>query len=88
MQTAALLERPEPRRMAGRPVDWMVDIMVEGGVVPVVVSMEEGREKDVDCIPRWRSGSCSTQAKMGRVCADAQDVGAHRAASQEQRIRL
>lgn len=43
MQTAALLERPEPRRMAGRPVDWMVDIMVEGGVVPVVVSMEVGR---------------------------------------------
>lgn len=52
MQTAALLERPEPRRIAGRPVDWMVDIMVEGGVVPVVVSMEVGREKDVDCIPR------------------------------------
>ena len=52
MQTAALLERPEPRRMAGRPVDWMVDMMVEGGVVPVVVSMEVGREKDVDWIPR------------------------------------
>ena len=48
MHTAALLERPEPRRMAGRPVDWMADIMVEGGVVPDVVSIEVGIENDVD----------------------------------------
>lgn len=51
MHTAALLEAPEPRRMAGRPVDWMVDIIVEGGVVPVVVSMEVGRENVVAWIP-------------------------------------
>ena len=38
MQTAALFALPDPRRIAGRPVDWMVEIMVEGGVVPVVVS--------------------------------------------------
>ena len=52
MHTAALLERPEPRRMAGRPVDWTVDIMAEGGVVPVVVSMEVGIENEVVWIPR------------------------------------
>ena len=51
IQTAALSELPEPRRMAGRPVDWMVRTMVDGGVVPVVVSMEVGREKAVECIP-------------------------------------
>ena len=51
MHTAALSGLPEPRRMAGRPVDWMVDIMVEGGVVPVVVSMEVGMEKDVEWMP-------------------------------------
>ena len=48
MHTAALLERPEPRRMAGRPVDWMAEMMVEGGVVPVVVSIEVGIENEVD----------------------------------------
>lgn len=52
MQTAALLERPEPRRIAGRPVDWMAEIMAEGGVVPVVVSIEVGMENVVDWIPR------------------------------------
>lgn len=51
IQTAALLEVPEPRRMAGRPVDWMVRIIVDGGVVPIVVSMDLGREKVVEWIP-------------------------------------
>jgi len=51
MHTAALFAAPEPRKMAGRPVDWMVDIMAEGGVVPVVVSMEEGSENVVEWIP-------------------------------------
>lgn len=37
MQTAALFALPEPRRMAGRPVDWIVEIIVEGGIVDVVV---------------------------------------------------
>ncbi len=37
MQTAALLAVPEPRRMAVRPIDWIVEMMVEGGVVEVVV---------------------------------------------------
>ncbi len=36
MQTAALLAVPEPRRMAVRPIDWIVEMMVEGGVVEVV----------------------------------------------------
>ena len=54
IQTAALSVLPEPRRMAGRPVDWMVRIMVDGGVVPVVVSMEVGREKVVEWIPIYR----------------------------------
>ena len=50
-----LFEAPDPRRMAGRPVDWMVDIMVEGGVVPVVVSMDLGIEKLVEVIPMQHS---------------------------------
>ena len=51
IQTAALLAFPEPRRIAGRPVDWMADIIAEGGVVPVVVRREVGREKKVDWMP-------------------------------------
>ena len=46
-----LSEAPDPRKMAGRPVDWMLDIMAEGGVVPVVVSMDAGIEKEVDWMP-------------------------------------
>ena len=52
IHTAALSDRPEPRRMAGRPVDWIVDIMAEGGAVPVVVSIDLGTENDVDWIPK------------------------------------
>ena len=37
MQTAALFGAPEPRKMAVRPVDWIIEMMVEGGVVVVVV---------------------------------------------------
>ena len=36
-------------------MDWMVDIMVEGGVVPVVVSMDLGIEKLVEAIPMQHS---------------------------------
>lgn len=46
-----LLGEPEPRRMAGRPVDWMLDIMDDGGAVPVVVTSWDAREKLVDWIP-------------------------------------
>ena len=41
--------------MAGRPVDWMVDFILEGGVVPVVVSMDLGIEKAVEVIPEQYS---------------------------------
>lgn len=37
MQTAALLAAPEPRKMAARPVDWIVEMMVDGAIVVVVV---------------------------------------------------
>lgn len=47
MQTAAEFGWPEPRRMASRPVDWMVVIRVEGGAVEVMVTRLEGREKVV-----------------------------------------
>lgn len=51
MQTAALLEFPEPRRMAGRPVDWMAAMICEGGVVAVVVRSWVGSEKVVSSMP-------------------------------------
>ena len=51
MQTAALLALPEPRRMAGRPVDWMVEMMAEGAAVAVVVRSWVGREKEVSWMP-------------------------------------
>lgn len=51
MQTAAELGAPEPRRMASRPVDWMVDIRVEGAVVEVMETREVGMEKVVDVMP-------------------------------------
>lgn len=43
--------------MAGRPVDWMAVMMAEGGVVEVVVRREEGMEKVVDCMPRFKDQS-------------------------------
>lgn len=51
MHTAALFLLPEPRRMAVRPVSWIVDIIAEGGVVDVVVRSCCGREKSVSCMP-------------------------------------
>ena len=51
MHTAALFGLPEPRRMAVRPVSWIVDIIAEGGVVDVVVRSCFGREKSVSCMP-------------------------------------
>lgn len=51
MQTAAELGAPEPRRMASRPVDWMVEIKVEGAVVEVMVMRELGMEKAVEVMP-------------------------------------
>lgn len=51
MQTAAELGAPEPRRMASRPVDWMVEISVEGALVEVMVMRELGMEKAVEVMP-------------------------------------
>lgn len=51
MHTAAEFELPEPRRMASRPVDWMVEIKVEGGEVEVMVTRREGIEKEVEEMP-------------------------------------
>lgn len=51
MQTAALFAAPEPRRMAGRFVDWIAEIMAEGGVVPLIVRSWVGREKVVEWMP-------------------------------------
>lgn len=42
---------PEPRTMAGRPVDWMAVIIDEGAAVPVVVTIWEGMEKEVEWTP-------------------------------------
>ena len=47
IQTAAVLGRPDPRRMAVWPVDWMADMIEEGGAVPVMVTIFWGREKDM-----------------------------------------
>lgn len=55
-----LFAAPDPRKIAGRPVDWIVDIIAEGGVVPVVVSMEVGREKVVE----WMPGSLDKADEM------------------------
>lgn len=51
MQTAAEFGFPDPRRMASRPVDWMVPIRVEGGEVEVIVIRREGMEKVVEEMP-------------------------------------
>lgn len=48
---ALLFGVPEPRKIAGRPVDWIMLIMEDGGAVPVVVTSWEGRENDVDWMP-------------------------------------
>ncbi|KAL8879703.1 MAG: hypothetical protein Q9198_002734 [Flavoplaca austrocitrina] len=45
MQTAAELGAPEPRRMASRPVDWIVEMMTEGAAVEVMDMKELGMEK-------------------------------------------
>lgn len=51
MHTAALFALPEPRRIAVRPVSWIVDIIAEGGVVDVMIRSCFGREKSVFCTP-------------------------------------
>ena len=52
MHTAAESDFPEPRRMAVRWVlNWIVLIMWEGGVVPVIVRSCWGIEKTVLWIP-------------------------------------
>jgi len=60
-----LFAAPDPRKIAERPVDWMEDIMAEGGVVPVVVSMEVGSEKVVE----WMPGSLERAEEMSRMQA-------------------
>ena len=47
MHTAAEFGFPEPRSMASRPVDWMVEMRVEGGEVDFIVTRREGMEKEV-----------------------------------------
>ena len=47
--------------MAARPVDWMVDIMVEGGVVLVVVSMAWGIENVLEVIPKQQHSQYSVE---------------------------
>lgn len=37
--------------MASRPVDWMVEIRVEGVAVEVMVTRREGMEKWVEVMP-------------------------------------
>ena len=51
IQTAALLAPPEPRSIAGRPIDWIADMIFEGGVVDVVVRIWFGSEKSVFSMP-------------------------------------
>lgn len=48
---SALFEEPLPRRMASRPVDWMVVTMVEGAAVPVMVSVCVAREAAMVVMP-------------------------------------
>ena len=42
---------PLPRRMASRPVDWMVERIWEGGAEPVVVIVWVGREAVMVVMP-------------------------------------
>ncbi len=78
MQTAALLLFPEPRRMAGRPVDWMAEIILEGGAVAFVVRSCLEREKEVCCMPSsfesardisvMQESQCMGMAKVASYC--------------------
>lgn len=51
MQTAAESDAPLPRRMASRPVCWMAETIVEGGVVPVMCRSWVERSAEMDRIP-------------------------------------
>lgn len=51
IHTAALFALPEPRRIAVRPVSWIVEIMAEGGVVDVMVRSCFERERSVSSMP-------------------------------------
>lgn len=78
MQTAALLGFPEPRRIAGRPVDWMANIISEGDAVDLVVTTCFEIEKEVSCMPsRFESApdisltqesQCMGTAKVASYC--------------------
>ncbi len=78
IQTAALLAFPEPRRMAGRPVDWMADIISEGDAVDLVVRSCLEIVKEVSCMPSsWESApdmsltqesQCIGTAKVASYC--------------------
>ena len=50
---ALLFEVPLPRRMAVRPVEWMVERMREGGAEPVVETVWVGREAVMVVMPEW-----------------------------------
>lgn len=74
MHTAALLAVPVPRRIAGRPVDWMVEIMLEGGVVVVVVRSWVGREKEVDWMPSSRESAREMSWMQESQCMGTEKV--------------
>lgn len=76
MQTAALFTLPEPRNMAVRPVDCMADMILEGGSVPVVVTILDVSENDVSRMP----GSCSRTLEMS-LTQPSQVIGTENEAS-------
>ena len=51
IHTAALLDFPLPRRMASRPVDWMAETMLDGGVVPVMWMSWVARSAETEWMP-------------------------------------
>ena len=76
MHTAALFALPEPRSMAARPVDWIAEMIEEGGSVPTTVTSLEGIEKDVFCTP----GSLDRAVEMS-VVQLSQVMGTEKVAS-------
>ena len=76
MHTAALFAFPDPRSIAARPVDWIAEIMFEGGSVPLVVTIFDGIEKDVSCMP----GNCLSALERS-LTQLSQDIGTEKVAS-------
>lgn len=74
MHTAALFAFPEPRRMAVRPVSWIVDMIAEGGVVDVVVRSCCGREKSVWCMPGSLDKAADISLMQSSQCMGTEKV--------------